>query len=261
VRVLVLLGSHRKNGNSSRVVGLVEEGLQQLALRHSEPLTVERVYLGHQDIGWCRGCRMCFDQREEMCSLKDDLLELKAKMSSSDGIILASPVYVQDVSGTVKNWMDRLAHACHRPAFAGKSALLVATVGDGPAGHALRTMKTALSLWGFHIAAQASFKMGARMEEDEVKARYQRQAADIAGKLFDSIRERRFARPSFVSLLTFKIQQLYWQRHADDSVDYRYWRKLGWTEPQREFYIQHQASRLKVALARLAGAALAPFVT
>lgn len=261
MRVIVLIGSHRKNGNSSRAAGLIEEGLHQLAMRHNEPLTVERIYLGHQDIGLCRGCRVCFDQGEEMCPLKDDLLALKAKMSSSDGIILASPVYVQDVSGTVKNWMDRLAHACHRPAFAGKSAFLIATVGDGPAGHALRTMKTGLGLMGFCIVGQASFRMGARMEGDEVRTRFQRQATDIAGKLFESIRERGFARPSFVSLLTFRIQQLYWQRHSDDSVDYQYWRKLGWTEPQREFYIQHRASRLKVALARLTGATMARFVT
>ena len=50
-------------------------------------------------------------------------------MDAADGIIFASPVYVNDVSGIAKTWIDRLAYVCHRPAFAGKCAYLIATVG------------------------------------------------------------------------------------------------------------------------------------
>jgi multimeric flavodoxin WrbA len=188
---------------------------------------------------------------------------VKARMLEADGLILASPVYVNDVSGTVKNWMDRLAHASHRPAFAGKCAYLLATVGDGPSGHALRTMHMALSQWGFYIAGQSGFKTGALMAQDELEANYQEQTSRIAGRLFRAIHEQRFRKPSFVSLMTFCIQQRYWQRNGreEKSLDYAYWQSRGWTEPKREFYIDHEAGWFKVRLARLAGAALARAVT
>ena len=46
-----------------------------------------------------------------------------------------------------------------------------------------------------------------------------------------------------------------------DTLDYAYWTSQGWTDPARDFYIPHEASRLKVLLARLAGALIAPLVS
>ena len=115
MKILTCVGSYRKNGNTARVVGLIEEQLQKVAAHNNEALEIETVYLGHHDIGICRGCRVCFDKGEEQCPLSDDLLAIKSKIKESDGIIIASPVYVNDVNGIVKNWIDRLAHVCHRP--------------------------------------------------------------------------------------------------------------------------------------------------
>ncbi len=260
MKILVLVGSYRKHGNTSQVAGLIAESLQAEAKRQNEDLEIETLYLNHQNIGLCRGCRVCFDRGEEYCPLKDDLLSIKARMQAADGILVASPIYVDDISAAVKNWIDRLAHVCHRPEFAGKTAYLVVTVGSSPFNHALRTMKLALSTWGFSIAGQAGFKAGALMRPDEMRAAYQKKAERAAQEFFRALHERQFARPSFISLMMFKIQQLSWQRERADSVDLRYWRRQGWVDPRRDFYIQHQAGRLKVALARLTGAVIFKFV-
>jgi multimeric flavodoxin WrbA len=73
---------------------------------------------------------------------------IKAKKDAADGLLLASPVYVDDVSGLTKTWMDRLAYRCHRPGFGRKCAYPVATVGGRPTRHTLRTMNAALLTWG-----------------------------------------------------------------------------------------------------------------
>ena len=164
MQILALVGSYRKHGNTARIVGLIAEQLQEQAARHAEKLEVETLYLAHQDIAPCRGCRVCFDQGEELCPLQDDLPAVKAMMEEADALIIASPVYVHDVNGVVKNWIDRLAFVCHRPEFADKCAYLVATVASSPTNHALRTLKIALSDWGYHIVGQAGFKIGALMD-------------------------------------------------------------------------------------------------
>ena len=117
MKILALVGSYRKRGNTARIVAMIAEELQKLATTADEILEVETVYLAHQDIGLCRGCRVCFDQGEELCPLRDDLLAIKTRMEEADGFIIASPVYVHDVNGVVKNWIDRLAFVCHRPEF------------------------------------------------------------------------------------------------------------------------------------------------
>lgn len=261
MKILAINGSYRTNGNTARLLGLVEEQMRREASRAGEPLVFEHLVLGHFDLRMCRGCRICFDRGEECCPLKDDLLAVKAQMKAADGIFVATPVYVNDVSGITKNWIDRLAHVCHRPEFAGKCAYLLATVGDGPTGHTLTTLNLALRTWGFHIAGQAGFKTGARMQDDEIRGRYQQPAARVASRLFHAIDTRQFTHPPFLSLMTFRIQQRAWQRAADGSVDYRYWQDQGWLEPGRVFYTPQKASRVKVALARLVGDALAPFVS
>ena len=261
VNILLFVGSYRKHGNTDQVVGLIREHLGHNADRYHEPLEIETLYLGDQEIGPCRGCRVCFDRGEDKCPWKDDMLPIKAKMQRADGILVASPVYVDDVSGIVKNWIDRLAYVCHRPEFAGKCAYLVTTVAASPTSHTLRTLNLAMGTWGFYIVGQAGFRTGALMKPDEMRARYQTKTAKVAQEFFKAIHEHKYLDPSFVSLMTFKIQQRSWLLASQDTLDYQYWNHKGWIDPRREFYIPHRASRVKVALARLAGSVIARFVT
>jgi multimeric flavodoxin WrbA len=260
MKILICVGSYRKGGNTDHIVNLIQAHLQAEADRHQIPLELETLHLGHLAIAPCRGCRACFDRGEDKCPLKDDLLAVKRKMQQADGVLIASPVYVDDVSGITKNWVDRLAHVCHRPEFAGKCAYLVTTVGSSPTSHALGTLSLALSTWGFYIAGRAGFKMGALLPVEEAKSRYDAQANKIARQFFQAIHQRKFSHPSFRALMTFKIQQQFWQKAAHDQLDYRYWSEQGWLDPRRDFYQPHQASAVKVALARLTGGMIAKFV-
>ncbi len=261
MKVLALMSSGRKKGNTARIVQLVQAHMETLAERRGVPLEFETLYLGYMDLQPCRGCRTCFDRGEARCPLKDDVPAIRAKVDAADGIILASPVYVNDVNGVAKNWIDRLAYVCHRPAFGGKCAYLIATVADSPTKHTLRTMDIALRTWGFHIVGQAGYKMGALMPQDEVERRYQGETAQVAKALFQAIVQQHPLRPSFFSLMMFKIQQQAWQKSEPGSYDYAYWDKHGWFDPDCTFFIPHQANWVKVALARLTGTVVSRFVT
>lgn len=259
MHILAIVGSQRKKGNTARFVQLIGAELVALAERAGQPLAFETVYLGDLAIGSCRGCRACFDREEAKCPERDDLSAIKAQMDAADGLLLASPVYVDDVSGLVKTWMDRPAYLCHRPGCGGKCAYVVATVGGGPTSHTLRTMNGALLTWGYHLTGQTGLKMGALAPAADM-ARYQPEAFRVAGRLFGAIARGDALRPAFVSLLAFKIQQLAWQRQPPDSHDVAYWRARGWFDPGCTFYVPHRAGRLKVALVRLAGAGISRFV-
>jgi len=262
MKILILVGSYRKNGNTDQIVRLIAEQLSLVAAEKQAPLEIETVYLARQEIQPCRGCRVCFDRGEEKCPCKDDMLAIKAKMQAADGILAAAPVYVDDINGITKNWIDRLAHLCHRPGFAGKCAFVVVTVASSPVGHSLRTLSMALRFWGFHLTGQAGFKMGALMKSETTSLLFQKRAEKIARKLFTAIYQRTYARPSFVSLMMFKIYQWSWQRETmRDTLDYQYWNHQGWFERGCTFYIPHQANPIIVALARLTGSVITRFVT
>ena len=85
MKILTLVSSYRKNGNTAKIIQQVQEKMLDLADSQHVPLEFETIFLGHLNLLPCRGCRVCFDRGEQFCPLKDDLLEIKSKMKRADG--------------------------------------------------------------------------------------------------------------------------------------------------------------------------------
>jgi len=233
--------------------------MQALATSRGVPVEFETLFLADCDIRPCRGCRTCFDHGEERCPLTDDVPLVRSKMDAADALIVASPVYLDDVSGSIKNWMDRLAYLSHRPAMGGTCGFTLATVGGSLTGRTIRTMDGALLTWGFHLVGSLGLKMGALAAPDELP-RYQPPAEKVADRLFDAVANGRALKPTFVSLMVFSIQQLVWPGEPAGSHDRAYWETNGWLRPGCTFYVPHHANPVKVALARLTGAIVHRFI-
>ena len=205
MKILSILGSHRKRGNTDRILGLLHSAFEQAATRGQESLEWKTHVLSDLDIQPCRGCRRCFYHGEEHCPNHDDLLFLRDEIAESDGVVLASPVYVNDVSGTTKNLIDRLAFVCHRPQFMRSPFLLVATTGETSCRHALRSLQSAAISWGAPIAGSFGFETGALAGEDEI-ALHRSRASHAAKKLYEAVWHQRWASPSFLSLMLVGAQ-------------------------------------------------------
>ena len=80
----------------------------------------EIVALSDYRLGLCGGCKVCFSKGEEFCPQKDDRDVLIEKMTSSDGVVFATPNYSFQVSALMKMFLDRLGFVFHRPRFFGK---------------------------------------------------------------------------------------------------------------------------------------------
>ncbi len=180
-------------------------------------------------------------------------------MQEADIWILASPVYVDDVSGLMKTFLDRMAHVNHRPEFAGKYAYLLTTSGSGSSGHAARTMANTLRTWGVHIIGQKDFVAGALSTSNELNTRFEKQLDRIAAKIIDTYRKGKALMPSIVSLIFFKVQQSLWQKNKEDTIDYHYWESKGWLQPGVTYYIPHKANPLTIFLGRAVGSIIARF--
>jgi multimeric flavodoxin WrbA len=262
MKLVSLVSSLRKHGNTSNIAALLEERLKEIAAAENIDLEIQRVNLGDFGIKPCLGCRVCFDKGEASCPNKDGLAEVASKLMEADGVIAASPVYAEDVNGTMKTLIDRMAYNNHRPAFAGKSVLLVTTSGMGSTNHSLKTMSRAFMAWGFHIAGQNKFRMGALMNTSDIKVNYKNKINRAAIGLFTAIRLNKPVKPKFFSLLFFKVQQSCCQKEKiTDTVDYAYWENNGWLKPDRRYYIPQRSNILKVKSARLIGSIVALFFT
>lgn len=100
MKIIGVEGSPRKDGNTEKLVKTILESA-------SENGAQTRFYkLTKMNISLCLGCFNC--RETGVCVTNDDMQLLHEEIQASDGIILGSPVYMWQVSGQTKLFMDRL---------------------------------------------------------------------------------------------------------------------------------------------------------
>lgn len=102
MRIAVFNGSHR--GERGVTHWMAREFLAGAAEGGAE---VENVILANHRILPCRACYCCWTTKEG-CPQRDDMPELLHKLLAADLVVFATPVYVDNVSGIMKVFMDRL---------------------------------------------------------------------------------------------------------------------------------------------------------
>jgi len=103
MRITAFNGSPRGEGSNTGI--MVSEFLAGAGAAGAE---TEQVFLSQKKIGHCMGCFRCWTATPGKCVFDDDMTMLLEKVMSSDMIILATPLYIDDVSGIMKDFMDRL---------------------------------------------------------------------------------------------------------------------------------------------------------
>ena len=102
MKVVAFNGSPRKDGNTAILINYILRELE------NEGVETELVQFSGKKIHGCLACYKCFDNKDQRCSVKDDVAnECIEKMIAADGIILGSPVYFADVTAEMKALIDR----------------------------------------------------------------------------------------------------------------------------------------------------------
>ena len=99
-KVLVLMSSARKGGNTDRLTDEFIRGAQDAG--HD----VEKVMVARLNIKGCLGCRACRVKNNE-CVQKDDMTALYEKLMAADAVVFASPVFFYNVNAQMKLLWDR----------------------------------------------------------------------------------------------------------------------------------------------------------
>jgi multimeric flavodoxin WrbA len=124
-RVLGIVGSPRKNGNTHILVSRILEGAQ------AEGAIAETLLLGDLTIRECDGCHACW--KGKSCSKQDDMKGIYAKIVESDVIVFGTPVYWYGPTALMKALIDRFVYFnCpeNRAKIRNKSAIIAVPLED-----------------------------------------------------------------------------------------------------------------------------------
>lgn len=136
MKALALNASPRMGeGNTARILDPFIEGMRESGAE------VELLYARKFKVNPCLGCFYCWLNKPGVCCQRDDMDALAPKMRGAELLVLATPLYVDGMTGAMKNILDRtVPHAepffelrdghCRHPARGGKKIRAVALVSN-----------------------------------------------------------------------------------------------------------------------------------
>ena len=130
-RYLLVSGSPR-DGNTEYVMRRLHAALGGAS---------ELVLLRKLKIGRCTGCLAC--EGTGKCPIEDDMQGLYRKMEKAAVLVIATPNYFDNVSGLLKDFIDRCNAFYNSGRIKGKKAVFI-VVGGGSAGDSRRVVGQAL---------------------------------------------------------------------------------------------------------------------
>jgi multimeric flavodoxin WrbA len=151
-KILVLLGSPRKKGNSTTLAERIIKGAEAAGA------TVEKIFLHGLNIAPCQACYACRKPKSKSCAIDDDMQPIYQKLIEADAWVIASPVYWFTMSAQTKLFMDRCFALFNikKEALAGKTIAVAMSYADADpfisgCVNALRTFQDAFGYVGANI--------------------------------------------------------------------------------------------------------------
>lgn len=108
MKAFVINGSPRgEQGYTNRVLSLFVEGMKDAGG------DVHVVHLAKHKVHHCTGELACWLKTPGRCIHNDDMNDLMPLFNEAEGIVCATPVYVDGMTGLMKNFLDRLVPLVH----------------------------------------------------------------------------------------------------------------------------------------------------
>ena len=166
MKVIAFNGSPRKDGNTATLIHYVFGELQK------EGIKTELFHLAGKKIRGCMACYKCIQNKDQRCSVKDDILnECIEKMIEAEGIIFGSPTYFTDVSSEMKSLIDRAGLVAKVNGDMLKRKVGVAVVAVRRAGsiHVFDTLNHFFFINQMIVPGSSYWNMGFGLEKGEVE--------------------------------------------------------------------------------------------
>lgn len=176
MQVVGINSSPRKKSNTDLLLTAVLKGASDGGCK-----TVH-LNLYDYEIEYCKACDSCYVTGA--CVLMDEFPDIYEVMLESDGIVIGSPNYINNVTAKMKTLLDRMADTVHCQRLLGKYSVAVSTAGGSGAKEVTDYLNQSLFIMGASVigAAWANLSEGEEMFQKAINT-----SAQIGKKMADAI--------------------------------------------------------------------------
>jgi len=145
MKIIAINGSPRgEKSNTGVMIDAILKGLNAPGNK------IENIYLTSKNIKYCTGCYSCWIKTPGKCIINDDMKNIIEQMAGADLIIFGSPLYFNNISGTLKVFFDRMTAAGgdpHKKTNIQTPGAALKFIMVSNCGFAHRSQFDAVSLW------------------------------------------------------------------------------------------------------------------
>ena len=103
MKLVVINGSPKgRRSNTDIIVRSLLRGAEEAGARTTN------IFLAEKNINHCNGCVTCWVDNPGRCVIDDDMMEIISQLGDADVIILATPIYCENMTSLLKVFIDRL---------------------------------------------------------------------------------------------------------------------------------------------------------
>ncbi len=199
---------------------------------------VREFYLPKACPAFCSGCANCIIKGEHRCKDAEYIQKITSSLVESDLILMTSPAYVMHATGSMKALLDHLAYLWmpHRPAsemFTKRAVILTQCLGAG-AKSAAKDIKHSLSWWGISQITVFTGRLMGDIVWEKLAEKKRRELTEKVRRLSDKFFSIDYEKPARVrgstriKFLFCRMLQKALYENDPESLDGKYWAKMGW---------------------------------
>lgn len=182
----------------------------------------EVIHLLDFNINFCRHCEECH-KKILYCSIKDNTSLILKKMLEAEGIILATPNYINQVTASMKALFDRSAHFIHCKRLLGKYVAGVVSSGSGQNQEVLDYIQYYAHTCGGQYSGGVSSGIQASQKIIE-------EAYKLGDKLARDMKEKMIypEQSEIIEQGKQYFRKIIKSRKDEWQEEYQYWANKGW---------------------------------
>lgn len=209
---ILLINCSKRKKNTYNLLLQAQENLK----RHD--FNTEIINLHDYKINFCIGCECCI--LKGYCVLNDDVNILMEKLKKCDGFIIGSPVYLNNMSGILKTFIDRTCVWFHRSDIAGKPSFLIINTQGSGAKNTLKSIEESLRQWGVFSCGHA-LRIGSKIHSKPL-------TSDELSTFMNIVCNKTEYTPSFKDVSYFSVQKALAMNIF--SLDKAFWIENYWNK-------------------------------
>ncbi|TYC01605.1 MAG: flavodoxin family protein [Kosmotoga sp.] len=216
LKKVVAVNSSRKKCNTYRALKSMKP------IFDSEGIEYEIINLHDYKINYCKGCETCI--LEDYCPIDDDVDKINEKLIRANGIILSTPVYIENLSGILKTFIDRNCKWYHRSDLLKKPYLCLATTNGSGLKNTLNYLDLVATRWGMVPCG----KIGRKIKDHKIPVN-RKEMGEFIEFIYHPEKIKQWIGPSkfinynvqkAISLNLFEIDRKFW---VEEGIDKGYY--------------------------------------